>query len=248
MDNNCGKCKEYRDNMEKLFSEWKTAKQDDKDEKGTSGINHRDSVFVKDGVVCPEQWFSQDVRPLFLLKEAHGGSEDWDLTGYLRSDGSASNMWKRIAEWTYGLLSTKKNEIASYTVDPGHNKLGNYHLKQIAAVNVKKSDGQKESDMDTIRAYAEFDHDRLKKQIEYCDPTVIVCCATVSALDAILKKHIREPRNDNCYYFTDINGHSVMVLDYWHPANRYPAIMNYYGLMGIYNAALSFKVKGENDY
>ena len=62
----------YISDIELLFQEWKNkAPSDD--------INHSKNVFIRDGIVCPEQWFSQKVRPLFLLKEAYHGTGDWDL-------------------------------------------------------------------------------------------------------------------------------------------------------------------------
>lgn len=47
--------------------------------------------------------------------------------------------------------------------------------------------------------------------------------------------------NQNLAYHITLNGHDVLVLDYWHPANQYPDIMNYYGLMSIYQQALKNK-------
>ena len=62
----------YINDIELLFQEWKNkAPSDD--------INHSQNVFIRDGIVCPEQWFSQKVRPLYLLKEAYHGTSDWDL-------------------------------------------------------------------------------------------------------------------------------------------------------------------------
>ncbi len=92
--------------------------------------------------------------------------------------------------------------------------------------------------MDTIRAYAVFDRRRLKKELELCDPTVIICGYTISALDIIMEENVRTERNDNLYYHITLNGHDVIVIDYWHPANQYPDVMNYYGLLGSYHAAV----------
>ncbi len=36
-------------------------------------------VFVKDGIVNPDKWVTQEIKPMFLLKEAYGGKESWDL-------------------------------------------------------------------------------------------------------------------------------------------------------------------------
>ena len=54
----------------------------------------------------------------------------------------------------------------------------------------------------------------------------------------IFDRPVRQERNENLFYHVSLNGHDVLVLDYWHPANQYPDIMNYYGLMGIYQQAL----------
>ena len=105
-------------------------------------------------------------------------------------------------------------------------------------IDVKKSGGEKASDMDEIRAYAAFDKNNLRKQLELCNPTIIICGYTGSALEIIIEKEFRNPRNNHLFYPITLNGHDVLVLDYWHPANQYPDIMNYYGLMGIYQQAL----------
>ena len=234
----------YQEESRKLFDEWKTAsglvEYMTKREVKTLHIDHKNSVFIKDGVVCPDMWFSYDVRPLFLLKEAYGGKEDWDLIqDYLTEDQAINKIWKRISEWTKGLLETTADHIAPYTADDlAASRFNNQYLQRIAVINIKKSDGNKTSDMDLIRAYAAFDNDKLRKQLELCDPTIIICGYTASALDQITGRKVREPQNDNLFYHIVLNGHDVLVLDYWHPANYYPDIMNYYGLMGIYQQSL----------
>ena len=178
---------------------------------------------------------------MFLLKEAYGGDKDWDLIDYLQSDIRMSKMWNRVAHWTYGLMKTDANHIEPYFDYSGTTFAENNELSQIAAINVKKSAGMNGSDWDEINAYADFDHERLMKQITQCDPTIIVCGYTATPLEIITKDthaNFREKRNENLYYHIEINGHDVLVLDYWHPANQYPDIMNYYTLMGIYRQAL----------
>lgn len=234
----------YNKRVNALFEMWKkqtgTVAYQEKRQTQTLHIDHQNSVFIRDGVVCPERWFSQEVRPLFLLKEAYGGDADWDLIAdHLLPAHPISKMWNRISLWTRGMLTTTKENIAPFVEDdPVANSYGNDYIKQIAVVNVKKSGGDKSSDMNIIRAYADFDKDRLKEQLELCDPTVIVCGYTASALDIILGEQVRKTHNQNLAYHISLNGHDVLVLDYWHPANQYPDIMNYYGLISIYQKAL----------
>ncbi len=238
------KAEKYRDEMRLLFKEWKDchgevcipAKQGSQE----LAIDHRENVFITDGVVDPCIWFSQGIRPLFLLKEAYGSDRDWSLIDHLTQKGSADKMWRRVSEWTCGLMtigSDPNHEMVQY--DPGLpvTEYNNEFLQKSAVINVKKSGGEKESNMDIIRGYATFDKERLYKQIQLCDPTVIVCGYTASALDIIAPEPIRKEKDNRLFYRMELNGHEVIVLDFWHPANQYPDVMNFYGLMGIYQSA-----------
>ena len=68
------KSEQYQQDIGNHFKAWKSKPPCD-------GIDHPASVFISDGIVCPGQWFSQKVRPLFLLKEAYHGSGDWKVHG-----------------------------------------------------------------------------------------------------------------------------------------------------------------------
>lgn len=225
----------YRFEINKLFEEWKS--------KAPIGeIDHKNNVFISDGIVCPEQWFSQKVRPLFLLKEAYHGEGNWDLISeHLLTDKRiGSGTWRRVSEWTYGIMATTANKIPPYPVDETINYYGNPYLRKIAVVNIKKSGGTSSSNMETIGKYAEYDRVQLHKEIELIDPTVIFCGYTISLLNVIMEKTVKDYShpNPNLFYFVKLNDHNVIVLDYYHPSNRYPAVINYYALMGIYQQAL----------
>lgn len=206
------------------------------------GIDHPASVFISDGIVCPGQWFSQKVRPLFLLKEAYHGSGDWDLIAQhlMTRDRMKKSIWRRVSEWTYGLTGTTKDAILPFPDDEALQYFGNPWLCQAAVVNVKKSGGTSHSDMTLINHYASCDRKELLRELELIDPTVIVCGYTISSLNIIMGETIKDYQhpNPNLYYQTTLNGHGVIVLDYYHPSNRYPAVMNYYGLVGAYQQAL----------
>lgn len=235
----------YTELSKKLFAEWKNSSGTVDcilhKKPTTLTIDHKNSVFVEDGVVCPEKWFFQKVRPLFLLKEAYNGNDDWNLiTDTITNENKKiRKIWKRISEWTKGILNTTSDQIAPYTSN-AHDieKYNNEYLRSIAVINVKKSNGKGESDFDEINAYARFDKQRLIKQLELCNPTVIICGYTASSIDEIFDIKMRSDHNDNLYYYITLNGKSVLVIDYWHPSNQYPDIMNYYGLMNAYHLAL----------
>lgn len=134
----------YVEGNNAMFADWKklTGRVPGKMGYDTAAIeiDHANTVFIRDGVVCPELWFAQRTRPLFLLKEAYNGDGDWDLASdHLLTSNSASRMWRRVSHWTYALLNTTAEELVPY--DPGLDvsKYGNDYLRRIAVVNVKRA-------------------------------------------------------------------------------------------------------------
>lgn len=230
------KVQQYETQSKALFARWKA--------KPVQGrVNHKDGIFVSDGVVCPEQWFSQNVRPLFLLKEAYGGHSDWDLVRdhLLTAEPIGDHStWRRVTQWACGLLNTTAEEICSIVATDRKPVFGNKYLKQIAAMNIKKSGGRKRSDDEDLMVYAQYDKAELYEQLQLIDPTVIVCGYTMDYLNVVMPDPVKRfaGESQNLFYKTQLNGHDVLVVDYWHPSNQYPDLMNYYTLMAIYQKAL----------
>ena len=236
--------KSYIEQSNHLFEEWKgkAISGDIELSKGHLVIDHRNSVFIKDGVVCPKKWFSNNIRPLYLLKEAYGGDEDWDLIkDWLLSGNQMTKMWNRVAQWTEGIMTTTSTAINPYNKYKSGTLAENEIFSNVAVINIKKSKGTKNSNWEEIEKYAEYDRAELLQEIEICDPTIIVCGYTAKPLEIILGNNFRKEWNKNCFYHVTLNNHDVLVIDYWHPANQYPDIMNYYTLMNIYQLALKEK-------
>ena len=209
-----------------------------------SFINHS-NVFIEDGVIDENIWNSQKGKKiLFVLKEAYNGSEDWSLPDWLRqcldNNEPFSSMWKRVIEWIYAVKNTSADNIAPYAeniCDANRNL-----LRHAAVMNLKKSSGRSNSSYGEIAAYAKSDKEYLKRQLEIIAPDIIICGATFKALNEIFNMQICPPENrcENWFYFTKaaVPGKSVLVVDYYHPANHYPALVNYYAVASIYQQAL----------
>lgn len=233
---------EYEKEIEKLFSAWQAKPK-------TDDIDHSDR-FIKDGVVCPEKWFSQDVRPLFLLKEAYtvdGKMQDLIADRLMKNDDGISKMWERVSDWTRSLMIlSETGEIVPFGSQEKIKNYENEYLEQIAVINIKKSSGKKESNDENLKKYAGNDAKEIVKQLEICDPTLIICGYTGQYLfDALKTKDINvevENRNDfqkeHFIYTFELNGHMVQLVNFWHPANQFPDIMNYYCLMHILKGIL----------
>ena len=237
--------------LEELFNLWKSKPitvqsyyDKDKKENVEVTIDHS-KVFISDGAVFPEIWNDKNKgkKIAFVLKEAYGEDADWSLTDWLRKTGPGYNIWYRVVEWIYGILNTTSSSIARYSpdkisFDKSEDK-PNEWLSQVAIVNIKKSGGRSTSNYDEIKAYALADKEEIIKELELLDPDIIVCGATAETLNGICGGFVGPDRCDNWYYYSDVIGdRERLFIDFYHPANRYPTLLNYYGLVNIYQQAL----------
>jgi len=100
------------DALEALLDEW-----ENKESSPDGYINHQAHVFIRDGIVNekPEKWYRQKYRPLFLLREAYGGDQGWDIRAYVRSVADRERKdrswptWYNVTRWAYGILKTSAN-------------------------------------------------------------------------------------------------------------------------------------------
>lgn len=235
-----------------LMELWKTKKPEsvsymEKGQKKTVQINHR-NVFISDGIVNEKVWHNiQNKKILYVLKEAYGENEDWNLVEWLSKVKPSSSVWKRDIEWTYGIHNTNGERIAKYSSDIYRNNTDLF--SQIAVVNLKKSGGKSSSDYGEIEAYAQSDNVEIKKQLELIAPDIIVCGSTFQPLNHIYDSMIcpKGAGCDNWFYFTDIiSGHQTLVIDYYHPANYYPSLVNYYAIVNIFQQALLSEIFRSN--
>jgi hypothetical protein len=104
-------------------------------------------------------------------------------------------------------------------------------------MNLKKSNGTPHSVDDKLKLYAEKDASMLRQQLGLISPDIVICGSTFSLLNDALNLGFdkRSHQSDNWYYW-DTAGH--LYLDFYHPANQYPALLNYYGVTSIYQQAL----------
>ncbi len=222
---------EYNQRREELFGRWQKRE-----------LHKNVLPFNKDGIVNPEEWFKQDERVLFLLKEAYHTKpyDTFDLSQKLRDYGPWDVMWPRVAEWSYGIRNTTKERIADFTeiYNDKDKQKRKAEIQRIAVVNIKKSGGQKSSSETDLQHYADADADLLTEQIDLINPTVIICGYTFGHLNsfycgnAINKKGNYNP---NCFYIYK----GITILDYYHPAAEgMPAFMAYYALCAIWQKAL----------
>lgn len=228
------RAQKYTELSKGLFREW---------EKKTI---HQGQSFVRDGIIDPELWFSQEIRPLFLLKEAYDkeGNGGWDLAAeHNRNTGDPEALqkhttWPNISRWAYGIFSTSPDTLALYREDPVFSKKKNRYLQKIAVINVKKSGGKTVSQSRNLKEYASADREELLKQIEMIDPTVIICGYTFSLLKIITESRGEMEECGTWLYKLKLQGKEIFVIDYYHPACRRSKKKLFAKLVEVYQQTL----------
>lgn len=143
-------------------------------------------------------------------------------------------LWQRVAVWTQAIQNAFLGEKA-YNEET-IKKNAHTAVKQIAVVNVKKSDGTAESNWEDLEKYLQEDKAELKKGLEIINPDVIVCGYTFGMLKEVLGDELDvQYTSDTMYGFW----RDKLIIDYYHPACRYPNRVNYYALMSICRTALA---------
>jgi hypothetical protein len=204
--------------MQKLFQKWKESTFQDQ------------SSFIEDGIIDEERWEKTDVKVLFILREAYQEGEftgGFNLVSNLKKEAGENKSkatWRNLARWAF-LLQNRGNSslIATYSSEwPFYEE----SFLSSAIINVKKSGGKKTSDIHEIKEIARRDRDFLHQQIELINSDIICCCGVFGSVE----HYWPEIKQIGRRLFTTSK---YTIIDYWHPATRWPQDLLYFGLMGI---------------
>lgn len=196
---------------QQLFKQWKKERCYD--------------YFVKDGLFCEQEWNKQDIKILYVLKEANYEESDVDLCEYLLSEVSAGywKTWNNITRWTLAIRFG--GEYPKHISKSDKTKC----LKTIAMLNIKKVGGDAIADDEEIRQYGERDARFIERQIELYQPDIIICCGRGNGKNAdILYNYVftntsdwQPPINGYNYFLSTLNsGKKIPVISYRHPQIR----------------------------
>lgn len=200
-----------KETEKKLFKRWQQAR----------GY----SSFMADGVFDESSWLAQDLRILYVLKEANWENGNEDLCEYLLSERSSTywRTWNNIVRWTQAIRiggEYKRNISKADKTEC---------LRTIAALNIKKVGGDAQADDEEIRNYGINDADFLNEQIELYQPDLIICCGRGTGKNAdILHDYVlshvsgwqRPIGKYNYFLCTLSSGKELPVVSFRHPQIR----------------------------
>lgn len=220
----------YIDRMNNLFTDWR--KKSEVDVKGDHLYRNR---FLEDGIVDYEKWSTlyEGKRILFVLKEVNDKKQEHDWTiQKLLNDDAKYRMWRRVSEWTKGIIETSKDGPVVKYAEISEGAKSMEWLNYIAVINLKKAPGFGTADMKTIKRYAIVDADEIRREIEIIDPDLIILGGTKDAFGMVFD--INQLSDSNKYLYSYICGRKRQIISFYHPANRKPKDQNYYEIMDIY--------------
>lgn len=200
--------------------------------------HHAGKKFALDGIIDPNLWEASPCRVLFLLKEAYppeGAHSDvgerWDLRRVVRegNDEPKGNIALTEADWAYAAHRITSG-LDPRMLDRTNRTELRKALFSSAIVNVKKSDGQRHSDDEDIAHHARKDGPLLRRQINLIAPDVIICGGVWDQVKFLW--------NTSTVAFDSVwDDDKYSIVDYWHPANQFPRLLNYYSLVYLLTRA-----------
>ncbi len=202
-----------KDKEKKLFLEWRK-------EKGYQ-------YFMSDGLFDEDEWMQQDIKLLFILKEANWENGDTDLCEFLLSETSSEywKTWNNVARWTKAILEEGEYPQHISKADKS------YWLRKISAMNLKKVGGDAVAEDECIRQYAKSDAQYLNRQIKLYNPDIIICCGRGTGKNADILHDIVFSKDEvsewmpaynsyNYFLYQPDKDKQVPVLSFYHPQMR----------------------------
>ena len=197
---------------------------------------YENTEFVTDGPIDWQRWNETENRVLFLAKEVNSKTgRDWSLTKTIRCEwkGPKYPIWWTAAYWAYGIQNLNQDSLPP---NPKYQKLWEEVTEAFlstAIVNIKKREGGPIANDDDLLQYVEEDADKdlLRKQVNCLNPTFMVCCNTWHLVNDVWPN-----AEEVCELVYQID--NLLVLDFWHPSNHFPDVMNYYTALALLQQAL----------
>lgn len=202
---------------EKLFEEWR---------------RHRkrfdpDGRFVSDGAVSENDYQTSNPKIAFILKEVNdenGGG--WDLRECLRN-GGRGQTWNNVTRWVHGMRSLPTRHEWSFYEEITED-FRKETLKNIVAMNLKKTPGGGSTDLQDLKTVATEDAPYIEKQYAIYDPDITICGGDDTG------DFLRKALGHEMKWQTTVGNHGdkirwcsrnadpgpKYVVAYWHPAAR----------------------------
>ena len=191
------------------------------------------AAIIEDGIVDKERWETAPRKVLILLKDPHDEDPNhkWNLVDTIRdgnwSRKASQKIWNTAGQMAFAIQNWDRRNFPGFPLESKESKDESRNaLLQCAVVNIKKTGGGSAAKPEEILRWARETEDLLLSQIREINPEIILCGYTWRYIKRYWKNVNKIAR---AVYKPD----DYFCIDYYHPANRYPNLLNYYALGGI---------------
>jgi len=203
------------DQLNQLFKNWELA------------VPEYQGKFVRDGIINEKLYLTASLKILFITKEPNNPEQ---------KPGDFRDWWKdeikyafsyRIAEWSYGLL----NNFPKYDEIWSNNDIALNAIQHIAFMNIKKSGGAGNSELNNMIEHIKQNISFIHRQIEIIEPEIIITGTSWNELRNTLFPNLGWLKSG---YDIDIaKFKQSKVVDFYHPSSRTPPAASYSLLQNI---------------
>ena len=246
--------------LEKLLDKWQEKHAKLLSQEEPYCLDHEPPFgrFVRDGIVNLDEWKKQKLRVCFLMPEASGfeNLEKYpegtvcDVAQEWNDKGAFTRLLQMTAFWTQAVYDAVQPPVTYHKKQI--NKKQNELLRSVAIVNIKKSDGQRNPSVGSVRHFARTDAAEIRKELEIIKANIIICSGTFFAIHGERpEEELPEGERKFVFYNDELVsgaqraykwGKNKLVIDAWPVAQKYkPAsskCLNYYALREIVRAGI----------
>lgn len=202
-----------------------------------------------DGIVDEEQFYKQNEKIMFLLREPNGNDKkgqapkehkDWNYQHWLQYQQAGntedetstdtkfySSTFNKLCMWVdvfYNCLDNKELSFDEYKKASYNETNFREVLKKTAIINLKKTWGKGSTEQEDLNRYVENKTvvDVIQKEIAYIEPDVVICGSeqVYNLAKGILKGNENNCKLESGEEFTYFKSGEVIYLNFYHPACR----------------------------
>ena len=184
-----------------------------------------DDRIIRDGIIHTESWDYANLKILLVLKNGYNSDNSttgWDLRESIRNKEIGITM-REASYWMHCILNNLDSPL-DITWEEAFNS-----LLSCAVINIVKTPESKKSDYQYILTQANRFDTLLKAQIEIINPDLIICGNTWRFLTPIVSGKISRTLGELVHQ----TEHGFIYMDFWHPSNRFPRLMNCMTLVNL---------------
>lgn len=195
--------------------------------------------FFCDGVICEQAYLQSDPKIVIVLKEPNAHDDDsGDIRDWVRAVDALDPTWDNIARWVDGIRKRRSTmDWREFETVTPESKTAT--LKNVCAMNLKKSAGGSSADWEELNEAATTDAKFIKRQYELYKPDLTICCgASVDNLfkTAVQHNHTDWQRTTRGFWWYETGG--KYVFSHCHPAKRIETNLKFYSLIDAVNEVL----------